>query len=131
MEGRAIVRGGVLKSLLIVGSALLLLLSLTGPPGRAGCPPAEGSKRGVVEGRCVVAENRDLICHPALLSATEGIWTFLIRGADAYRISGAELKVAGASHEAVRLDYPTPAEPAIWTGETADGTTNVTQGGAR
>jgi len=93
--------GLMIAALLAAGPAL----------SRAGaeCPPEEAAAapESVAVGFATAA-GTDVVCYPAVISAGEGNWTFLLRGGDAYKVNAVRLIAADTEVAARRLTYPTP-----------------------
>lgn len=100
-------RGMAACRVLARGAMALLLLSSAAPASDDCAPAPRRDSRGSHEGRFVVSTDVDLTCYPALISSSEGQWTFLLRGAEAYSVEQAQLVVQSDVLQA-ELDYPTP-----------------------
>ena len=113
---------------LLVAILIAACTSAVGYRAWAQCSPGEEeSPRGRTAGRYVEAVEQGLTCYPAQMSATEGRWTFLLRGAGAFAIEGGRLVVDDSEYPAARLSYPTPGSvlvdfeyPALSADETAE-----------
>jgi hypothetical protein len=97
-------------AVLLIGAGLLI-----GPtPARAQCPePSGGTQRDPSSMGGERVAGLDLVCFPKELHATEGKWTFFLRGADALDVTGGYLLAGQHRHPHTRLDFPTPRSALI------------------
>ncbi|MBD3236954.1 MAG: hypothetical protein GF330_09640 [Candidatus Eisenbacteria bacterium] len=86
----------------------LLMAGMGAAAADSGCGPApEEAPRRSLEGRSVASPDLALTCYPAQIASTEGQWTFLLRGGEAFAVEEARLVVPTGEIPA-ELDYPTP-----------------------
>jgi hypothetical protein len=86
----------------------LVVLLLVGSGAAQGQAPAAAAGAADAPPRFLKAEGVDLTCYPARLHASEGRWSFLLRGKGTLAVESAALVIGDARIPATRIAYPTP-----------------------